>query len=446
MKIFSCSTCNQTVFFENVRCTRCGDTLAYLPDHSIMSAMEQGDGCLVAKAPVAEGERYILCRNSSEHGVCNWAVPLKDEDMYCRGCRLNRVIPDLSNPGALHAWRSVEHAKKRLLYTLFELGLPVESPRERKGGLVFSFKANDAKAESVVLTGHDDGHITLNIAEASTPFREKLREQLGESYRTLLGHFRHEIGHYYWDVLIRDTDRLGPFRELFGDPDKDYDAELKRHYKDGPPPDWQSGYVTTYATMHPWEDWAETWAHYLHIVDTLGTARSYGMALRPEPAGLSRPAKALTMTTRRLDFDDFDDLIDAWFPLTFALNSLNRGMGLSDLYPFVLSSQAITKLRFVHDVIEHVATRTHQDPNQPRTNHELKDGPGTPDRPGDPADTDLPDAPGDPDRPDAPGNPHPPDAPGPDAPAVGAGGQAFAPRSNRDRTYPAVERSEAEAR
>jgi hypothetical protein len=359
MKLFSCSTCNQTVFFENVRCTRCGDMLAYLPDHSIMSAMEPGDGYVVAKSPVAKDERYVLCRNSADYGVCNWAVPVGDDDMYCRGCRLNRVIPDLSRPGALQAWRSIEHAKKRLLYTLYELGLPVQSPLEKKGGLVFSFKANDAKAESVVLTGHDEGHITLNIAEANTPFREKLREQLGESYRTLLGHFRHEIGHYYWDVLIRDSDRLEPFRDLFGDPNKDYDAELKRHYRDGPPADWQKAFVTTYATMHPWEDWAETWAHYLHIVDTLGTARSYGMALRPEPSGLSRPASSLSMTTRRLDFEDFDDLIDAWFPLTFALNSLNRGMGLSDLYPFVLSSRAITKLRFVHDVVEEAAARTH---------------------------------------------------------------------------------------
>jgi hypothetical protein len=367
MKIFSCSTCNQTVFFENVRCTRCSDTLAYLPDHAIMSPMESRDGHLVAKAPAAHGDFYSLCQNSVEHGVCNWAVPLKDAQLYCRGCRLNRVIPDLSHPGALQAWGSIEHAKKRLLYTLFELGLPVESHLEKKGGLVFSFKENDARIDSHVLTGHDDGHITLNIAEASSPFREKLREQLGETYRTLLGHFRHEIGHYYWDVLIRDTDHRAPFRDLFGDPDLDYDAALKRHYKEGPPADWQTGFVTTYATMHPWEDWAETWAHYLHIVDTLGTARAYGMALRPEPTGSERPPSNLAVTTRRLHFDDFDDLITAWFPLTFALNSLNRGMGLSDLYPFVLSERAITKLRFVHDVVERAAAQGHESLQPPRT-------------------------------------------------------------------------------
>jgi hypothetical protein len=350
MKIFSCSKCGQVVFFENVRCTRCGAELAYLPEHGIMSALEPGDGFLVASAQPAKGERYRLCQNSIDHGVCNWAVPLKDNAAYCRGCRLNDVIPNLSHPGALVAWGRIEHAKKLLLYTLFELGLPVDAHHDKKGGLVFSFKENET--ESPVLTGHDDGHITLNIAEADNPGREKLREQLGETYRTLVGHFRHEIGHYYWDVLVRDTDERRAFRDLFGDPDKSYEAELKRHYKEGPPADWQTSFVSTYATMHPWEDWAETWAHYLHIVDTLGTARAYGMALRPEAAGVSQLPPDMSVNARRLDFDNFEDLIGSWFPLTFALNSLNRGMGLADIYPFVLSERAIEKLHFVHDVIE----------------------------------------------------------------------------------------------
>jgi hypothetical protein len=353
MRIFSCSKCGQVVFFENVRCTRCNSALAFLPDHLVMSAMETTPEGLLATAPKARKGLYRLCRNSNDHGVCNWAVPVSDDDPYCQGCRLNDVIPNLSRPGALLAWDRIEHAKKRLLYTLYELGLPVDSQKQKKGGLVFSFKESDASAAAPVLTGHDDGHITLNIAEADNPGREKLREQLGETYRTLVGHFRHEIGHYYWDVLIRDSDQLGPFRELFGDPDKSYEEELKRHYKEGPPPNWQTSFVSTYATMHPWEDWAETWAHYLHIVDTLGTARSYGIAIKPQAAGLSKPPASLRVNARDVDFDDFEDLIGAWFPLTFALNSLNRGMGLTDIYPFVLSERAIAKLHFVHDVIEH---------------------------------------------------------------------------------------------
>jgi hypothetical protein len=356
MRIFSCSTCNQAVFFENVRCTRCGSELAYLPDHALLSALKESDGALVATAPSANGDRYRLCQNSIDHGVCNWAVPLKDESPYCFGCRLNDVIPNLSHPGALVAWGRIEHAKKRMLCTLLDMGLPIESHLEKKGGLVFSFLESD-QAASPILTGHDDGRITLNIAEADNPGREKLREQLGESYRTLLGHFRHEIGHYYWDVLVRDTDERHGFREFFGDAGKSYEAELKRHYQDGPPADWQNSFVSTYATMHPWEDWAETWAHYLHIFDTLETARSYGMVITPDAVGLSRPPRDMSVNARRVDFRDFEGLVSSWYPLTLALNSLNRGMGLPDAYPFVLSEAAITKLHFVHDVIARASTR-----------------------------------------------------------------------------------------
>ncbi|HSY20569.1 MAG TPA: putative zinc-binding metallopeptidase [Polyangiaceae bacterium] len=373
MKLFSCSECGQTIFFENVRCERCGATLAYLPDAGVMSAMKESGDWLVASAREANGRKYRLCANSIEHGVCNWVVPVEDDNDYCSGCRLNAVVPNLSHPGALESWGYIERAKKRLLYTLYELGLPVESQRQKKGGLVFSFL--ESEPASPVLTGHDDGHITLNVAEADTPFREKLREELGEAYRTLLGHFRHEIGHYYWDVLIRDGKWLADFRSLFGDETKDYNAELQRHYREGPPPGWPSAFVSSYATMHPWEDWAETWAHYLHIVDTLGTARSYGIAIRPELAGGGRPPSSLNVNVRRLDFDDFDDLMTGWFPLTFALNSLNRGMGLSDLYPFILSERAIAKLRFVHDVIEHADVRVN--PALPATQPVNLPAPGT---------------------------------------------------------------------
>jgi hypothetical protein len=355
MQIFSCSTCGQPVFFENVVCTRCGATLGYFPDEGAMGALVQKGDVVTTTLATAQGKRYRLCRNSVDHGVCNWLVAFDDDTPYCRGCRLNDVIPDLSHPGALVAWGRIEHAKKRLLYTLDELGLPVESQRDKPGGLLFSFKETDARAAMPVLTGHDNGHITLNIAEADNPGRERLREQLGETYRTLLGHFRHEIGHYYWDVLVRDTPELGPFRDLFGDPGADYEAALKRHYGEGPPANWQESYVSVYATMHPWEDWAETWAHYLHVVDTLGTARSYGMALRPEAVGASKPPRGLSLAARRLDFENFDDMIAGWLPLTFALNSLNRSMGLADVYPFVLSESAIAKMRFVHDVVERAA-------------------------------------------------------------------------------------------
>jgi hypothetical protein len=292
-----------------------------------------------------------LCQNGWEHEVCNWAVPAAEAEPYCRACRLNQTIPNLGDPAAKEAWHRLEIAKRRLLCTLFDLRLPVESKAvDPERGLAFSFLKNEGDA--IVFTGHNDGLITINIAEADDPFREKTRVQMGETYRTLLGHFRHEIGHYYWDRLIADGPWLAGFRSRFGDERADYGEAQQRHYQSGPPPDWGRHFVSAYASMHPWEDWAETWAHYLHMSDTLETARAYGLALRPRPTsdGASHPVS--TLAVRRLDPHSFDDLVSGWVPLAVALNSLNRSMGLADPYPFVLSEAAIEKLRFAHQVIE----------------------------------------------------------------------------------------------
>jgi hypothetical protein len=355
MRIFTCSACDNTVFFENVRCTHCDHTLAYFPDHGIVAAMdlcaEPDEGPLLYRALFAGApdKRYRLCANSAAYGVCNSVVPVDDPEELCQACRLNDRIPDLSDPSVLSAWQSLERAKRRLLYGLRELRLPVESRAERADdGLKFAFLRDSADGTKRAFTGHSDGLITINIAEADDPFREKLRKQLGESYRTVLGHFRHEIGHYYWDRLIKSTPWRPAFRALFGDETVDYSAAVRRHYSHPAPRDWPLHYVSAYATMHPWEDWAETWAHYMHVVDTLGTARSYGLVLRPRPEGGTREP---TMSARALDFEDFDDLLSGWIPVTVALNSLNRSMGLIDPYPFVLCNEVIRKLRFVHDVV-----------------------------------------------------------------------------------------------
>jgi hypothetical protein len=348
VKLFSCSACQQVLFFENVACTRCGHVLAYLPEHSVVSALEPaGATTWVALAPVAQRARYRLCLNYSQHAACTWAVPEASPERFCRACAFNQVIPELADPAAREAWQRIERAKRRLLYTLIELGLPLESKQHAERGLAFAFKQDGAGEP--VFTGHSDGLVTINIAEADDPFREKIRLQLGETYRTLLGHFRHEIGHYYWSRLIDGSRRASACRDLFGDERADYGTALTRHYDQGPPADWPERFVSAYASMHPSEDWAETWAHYLHMVDTLETARSFGLALRPRAEG---GAELAGVRARRLDFDDFDDLIGAWVPLSVALNSLNRSMGLADAYPFVLTREAIGKLRFVHEVIE----------------------------------------------------------------------------------------------
>jgi hypothetical protein len=320
-----------------------------------MTALEpaegKDEGLFVALGPLAGHDYYRQCGNWIDHGACNWAVPENEpEQRFCRACRLNEVIPNLEDPKSREAWIKMEQNKRRLVYSLLQLGLPVESRTDDpERGLAFAFK-EDQPGEGHVTIGHDRGLITINIAEADSPFREKTRIELGESYRTVLGHFRHEIGHYYWDRLIAGSAQLEQFRKLFGDEQASYEEALKRHYQNGAPRDWQSRFVSSYASMHPWEDWAESWAHYLHMVDTLDTARSFGLALRPQAGAADR--HKLQAGMRRVDFDDFDDLAAAWVPLTVALNSLNRSMGLADSYPFVLAQVAVEKIRFVHEVVE----------------------------------------------------------------------------------------------
>jgi hypothetical protein len=350
MNIFTCDSCEQVVFFESVKCTRCGHALAFLPDSYVVSALEpeaeSGSRRWRALSAAAAGQSYRFCRNSTEHEVCNWAVSGDDDDDYCRSCRLNHLIPNLANAGAKQAWHRMEIAKRRLLYTLLGLGLPVETKSENpERGLAFDFLADGA--DSKVFTGHDEGLITINLAEADDPFREKMRVHLGEAYRTLLGHFRHESGHHYWERLVAGGTDLFRFRALFGDERQDYEQARERHYNQGAPDGWWDRHVSAYATMHPWEDWAETWAHYLHIVDGLQTARAHGLSVRP-----SRRLPGLSLTARRLDLHSFDDLINGWIPLTVALNSINRSFGTPDPYPFVLAPAAIEKLRFVHGVVE----------------------------------------------------------------------------------------------
>jgi hypothetical protein len=352
MKVFHCDHCDVLVFFENVQCVNCGHALAFLPDVGTIGALEQAAEApwfnrSANRAETPKGMRYRLCRNYTEHNVCNWAVEEGDENDLCRSCRLTTVIPDVSDATQKLNWTKLETAKRRLVYTLMQLGLPLNTKqKDPEGGLAFEFKAPIADSEPV-LTGHADGVITINANEADDAERERVRNQLHEPYRTLLGHLRHEVGHYYWDRLIGKSARLSEYRALFGDEQQDYGQALQRHYENGPPPEWQQNYVSAYSTAHPWEDWAETWAHYLHMYDTLDTAAACGLMLKPrrgdEPTLKSPPPKP--------ERAEFDQMIANWFSVTYVLNNLNRGLGQADAYPFVLSAPAIEKLRFVHETV-----------------------------------------------------------------------------------------------
>ena len=283
--------------------------------------------------------------------ACNWLIPSDSHERFCEACRHNRTVPDLSDEVNLRNWRRMELAKHRLFYTLLRLNLPIPNRADDpERGLVFDFLADPKRPDAAkVLTGHDEGLITLALVEADDAERESRRTSMGEPYRTLLGHFRHEVGHYYWDRLVRDEGRLAECRAVFGNDEEDYSEALKRHYTEGAPAGWRDHFVSTYATTHAWEDFAETWAHYLHIVDSLETAAAFGLEVHP----VVTPDQVLHVQVAVDPYQSgsFDRLIEVWLPLTYALNAMNRSMGLADLYPFVLSPDVIRKLGFIHDLV-----------------------------------------------------------------------------------------------
>jgi hypothetical protein len=357
MRTFRCDHCGHPLFFENVQCLQCGSALAFLPDRLALCAVEPapGDtpGLWRRKAQPnrkPDNRRYRLCRNHTEHQACNFAVRSGDPNPLCASCRQTRVLPDLSMPANHERWYRIEVAKRRLFYTLAKLRLvSVDTPDGQPDGPVFEFLAEMPGQR--VLTGHCEGLITLNIAEADDGERVRRRLALHEPYRTLLGHLRHESGHYYWDRLILHGGRIETFRQMFGDERAGYGQSLDSYYAGGgAPADWQARHVSAYATAHPWEDWAETWAHYLHMVDLLETAASYSTRLVVPGSD----ADDIEEVANPFDTGaaDFDSLVDQWIPLTLLLNSLNRSLGQDDAYPFAPTSGALEKLRFVHDAIQ----------------------------------------------------------------------------------------------
>ena len=349
MKLFRCQACQSALHFENSLCLTCGRAVGFLQDAFSMSALDGGPSFYTALG--GDGLNYRYCANAQQ-GVCNWLVRVDSHEAFCDSCRLNKTIPDLSIPRNRERWAKLELAKRYVIRSVLRWGLPHPSKaQEPQRGLAFEFLGDvqtGAGPSQKVLSGHADGLITLNIAEADDGEREARRAAMGEPYRTLIGHFRHEIGHYYWDLLVRDGARLDAFRALFGDERADYAQALRQHYAQGAPASWPMHFISAYASSHPWEDFAETWAHYLHIVDALETARSYGVNVRaqfmPDQSGAE------------IDFNPYrapsaERLIDAWTPLTIALNGVNRSMGQPDLYPFVLNIAVMRKLEFIHALV-----------------------------------------------------------------------------------------------
>ena len=344
MKLFNCQNCASLLFFENRRCETCGLPLGYLPQEEAVSALVADGDAFTA---LASGARVRLCVNA-DHDACNWLVPAGGES-YCAACRHNRIIPALDGDRTMLLWRRLELAKHRLFYSLIRLGIPLPNRGDDPAhGLAFDF-LDALPGGAAVLTGHQDGVITINLQEADDAYRETMRHTMHETYRTLLGHFRHEVGHWIWDRLVRDQNRLDAFRALFGDDRADYAEALRRHYAEGPAPDWQQRTISAYATSHPWEDFAETWAHYLHIMDTLETASAFGIGVKPTVPRAEGLEIEVAIDPYRAT--GMDAVIDQWVPMVFAVNSLNRSMGLADLYPFVISDAVREKLGFIHAMV-----------------------------------------------------------------------------------------------
>ena len=347
VRAFTCSRCEAVVSFEDATCSTCGATLGYVPGSSHLHAIGADDAAAV------NGERWARCANAISLG-CNWLRRASESSAHCSSCSLTIKRPAASDTIGHEQVALAAYAKRRLLFQLHEHALPITPFYEDPKGLGFLLLSS--ASEGPVTIGHANGVVTIDVSEVDHAYRESLRVRLGEPYRTMLGHFRHEIGHYYWQVLVADSLWLRPFRELFGDERASYADALTRHYEHGAPADWAESYISEYATMHPWEDFAETWAHYLHITDTLQTVASYGMHLDGLAAsGLSPSGQTLRtdppLSPRAYHDMSMREVLDLWYPLAHLFNQVNRSMGKEDLYPFLITEPVREKFGFVHDVI-----------------------------------------------------------------------------------------------
>jgi hypothetical protein len=334
MLAFACPVCERLVTFESTGCLHCGSELGFDWSRQEMQAVN----------PAGSGVPLRRCANAGV-AACNWLV--SGDAQPCASCMLTRTRPRDGDRDRLGGFAVAEGAKRRLLFELAGLGLPIVGWHEQPGGLAFDLLASGC---TPVRTGHANGVISLDLDETDSVHRERMRVRLGEPYRTVLGHLRHEIGHYYQTILVQPgTSIEAQCRNIFGDERGDYQDAMDRYYAGGAPLDWNERFVTAYATMHPWEDWAETFAHYLHIRDTLQTAAAYGV--RVDGPAIATADSAPLHSTPNETTDDIRTMLNAWIPMTYALNAISRSMGTLDLYPFLLTSEVEEKLAFIDTLV-----------------------------------------------------------------------------------------------
>ncbi|MEL0456262.1 putative zinc-binding metallopeptidase [Flavobacteriaceae bacterium SZ-1-7] len=337
MKIFKCPNCASTIFFENSRCVNCGNVLGY-------DAVS--DGFIIPNSYNSYYNNNFKFCDNHKYGICNWLIEDDGNHIFCKACELNRKVPAESDTENFQKWKKLEVAKHRLVYQLLKLNLPLESKIKNNQGIAFDFLSENNSDNMV--TGHAGGVITILLSEADSVHREQIRMQMDEPYRTLLGHFRHEMGHYYWGFFFDYSDNIFNFRNLFGDERQDYNQAINHYYCYGAPLNWNLNFISKYATSHPWEDWAETWAHYLHIMDTLETGNAIGISFSSNQT--QNQEIHITRCSNPYQTRDFKTIFETSIALTSAVNSLNRSMGLPDIYPFVVPEPVFQKLSFIHNL------------------------------------------------------------------------------------------------
>lgn len=353
MKTFHCY-CGNTLFFENSLCLRCKREVGWCPSCKEITAVFPNDNGGYTCGNSGCQTPLVKCYNYYTHNVCNRMVVAPETSgtfhlnhPLCDYCRFNETIPDLTVPGNKEKWYQLEVAKRRLLYALDFLKLPYGTKAEGfELPLSFDFKADvlpnqeqwkSMGNEGKVYTGHAGGKITINIREADPVERERLRINFGESQRTLIGHFRHEIGHYYWQLLVQNKDEEA-FKNVFGDHENPlYSDAMTQYYQNGPKPYWQESYISAYATMHPWEDFAETWGAYLDMVSVLDTAENTNL---------------LQQNDDDLQDDQFNKMVSQYLQIGIKVNEVNRALGLNDLLPEVFSPPVLQKLLYIHRLIK----------------------------------------------------------------------------------------------
>ncbi|ESQ94677.1 zinc-binding metallopeptidase family protein [Asticcacaulis benevestitus] len=351
MKLFRCDNCGNSIYFENRSCLKCGLRLGFVCEEISLHAM-QPDANHADRWRRVDQQQFVyrFCPNAA-FDVCNWLVRDDSDETFCTACRYNGLVPNAKSREGLRRWRAISDAQRHLFYSFLRWDLPRPSRKEDPiGGLRFDLKDDKINPDGScqpVLIGHDEGHIVIRTAEADDPTREQQRAMMNEPYRTLLGHFRHETGHFIWNKMVRDAGKTESFRAVFGDESVDYDEALKHHYARGPRPGWGSSYISYYATTHPWEDFAECFAHVLHIIDSLETAHMFGIALAP----MSHDFLAAHANFDPYSVLDFERIAEVWIPLSLALNTIHHSMGERDLYPFILTPVIKGKLAYVHSLL-----------------------------------------------------------------------------------------------